>query len=1122
MGWEFGKGLGRNLQGITQPVNIYNHRGKMGLRAKGEITPIKSNPYPRFTRGIEATSIITPTRPETYLPEISIFFMQHPLTALLDTGSEITCVSADVYEGFVKNTRPPMLPLRALVIQGAFGTRSKSVTQQVLLSISILQRKFEMCCLVVQGLIRPCILGSDWLQKNQATLDMANRKLRLSTPNAELLEIPFQSTPVPRPALTVEPEETELLVITKAPTSTHPQLLQAITDQAKLTQPEKLRLLNTLLPFSDVFSTQPGLTSVYQHEIRLHDLTPFAKKSYPVPFALRNTVEAKLEEMIQQGVIERTSSAYSSPMTVVKKKDGTIRICLDARALNEKMVSDHECPPRIEEILQCFHGRKYLTSIDLVSSYWQIPLTIESKKYTAFMYNGRMYCYKVLPFGLKCAVASFSRCMDIVLGPEVRSFTHNYIDDLLIASTTFEEHLCHLQLVLARLKEANLTVNLEKSHFVQSQVKFLGHILSADGIRTDPEKVQAIQHFPIPQRVKHLRAFLGLCNYYRRFCSHYSDYTSKLGHLLRKGQPWKWGAAEDQTFQDIKQQFLQDVMLAHPDPSCPYVLETDSSNYAIASVLYQELPEGKRGVIGFSSRSLRGPEINYTTTEKELLAIVHALQKFRLYLTSVPFRIRTDHKALTFLKQCRFLNERLTRWVLFLQQFDFEISHIKGKDNIIADTLSRYPSELSAPLVPAQQPILAHFIVEGASALVQDLRNLKSLQTEDKFLSSIYKCLRGDSTEASPEIRRLSDQYRVENGLILHFNTFHNRTTIALPQRLQTQIIWHYHEEMGHFAAAKVYTVLKQYFYWGGMRRQTMATLRTCDICQKSKKPNNTLTGPLQPIIPKDVGELVAVDFFGPLPRSTGGVTYLLVAVDVFSKFVKLFPLKRANAKAATNRILNDLLPVIRVKRILSDQGTQFTSRLWRKALQEADIRVTFTTVRNAPSNPSERYMKELGRFFRTYCHDRHTSWAKFVPTIEKCLNNVPHSSTGRSPIEIVTGRKPTSSLQPIIDQYLNIPEENLTNIRAKVHKFLLENAQRRIKRQKTFVTYGIGDLVLVKTNPTSNASEGIAQKFCLLYEGPYRITNQHVPNVYEVTDLKGILRGHFNTNNLRPYHTDT
>lgn len=653
-------------------------------------------------------------------------------------------------------------------------------------------------------------------------------------------------------------------------------------------------------------------------------------------------------------------------------------------------------------------------------------------------------------------------------------------------------------------------------------MKFLGHILDANGIRTDPEKVEAIRNFPTPQRVKHLRAFLGLCNYYRRFCPHYSEYTCKLGHLLRKGTPWRWTAAEEKSFTEIKDQFLRNVILSHPDPSCPFILETDSSNYAVASVLYQELPQGKRGVIAFNSRSLKGPELNYTTTENELLAIVHALQKFRLYLTGISFDIRTDHKALTFLKQCRFLNERLTRWVLFLQQFDFKISHIKGKENIIADTLSRYPCDKPLSFVPAPQPIMAHFVVEGASQLIQDLHSLKKLQLEDQFLSSIVHHLRVRPPTSSPAVRRASEYYHLQKGVLLHKDPVHGRITLAIPQSLQTKLIWHYHLEMGHFAAAKIYNILKQYFYWDGMKRKTTSILRTCDLCQKTKKPNHKITGPLQPIVPTNVGELVAVDFYGPLPKSIGGVTFLLVAVDVFSKFIKLFPLKRATAQAATNRIINNLLPLLRVKRILSDQGSQFTARLWRDKLSEAGIEVIYTTVRNAPSNSSERYMKELGRFFRTYCHHRHSQWAKFVADIENCLNNVPHSSTGRRPFEIMYGKPSTALLQPAINKYLITPREEITHIRTAVREFLLKNAQRRVKRQKTSFTFRCGDLVLVKTNPMSSASEGIAQKLCLVYDGPYKITGLPFPNVYELSTLEGTLRGYFNTNNLRPYHTDT
>jgi hypothetical protein len=233
--------------------------------------------------------------------------------------------------------------------------------------------------------------------------------------------------------------------------------------------------------------------------------------------------------------------------------------------INSKMIADCESPPAMDELLRRFHGVRFMSTIDLRSSYWQIPLSPESRQYTAFLYNGRSYTYQVLPFGLKTAVGSFSRAMDVVLGTEVREFVVNYIDDLLVASETLDDHLEHLRRVFEKLRQANMTINLEKSNFIQKEVKFLGHIFTIDGIKADPEKVSAIRSFPVPQKTKHLRAFLGLCNFYRKFCARYSAATQDLNKLLRKGEKWRWGRNEQEAFDRVKNLFLEAVLLRYPD-----------------------------------------------------------------------------------------------------------------------------------------------------------------------------------------------------------------------------------------------------------------------------------------------------------------------------------------------------------------------------------------------------------------------------------------------------------------------------------------------------------------------------------------------------------------------------
>lgn len=1122
MGWTTGAGLGKNLQGISEPISSRPHYGVGGIKHMTE-TYRKSSNAICYTEWVKAKNAnITSTTCSKPLPEIVLYYANQRITALVDSGSEITCISEEIYEAFIKPNKPPMLPVKARVIKGAFGTKSKRITKQILLKVAIGNEEFDICFLIVQGLIRSCILGVDWLGKYQGTIDLQNNKL-LIVNGGNTIDIPFNfNENSDTEGHEIEPEETEVFLLeTQSETHSVAEVIDRKIAESNLSTENKLRLRHVMMTFKDLYSTKPGLTQLYQHEIQLSNHQPFARKSYPVPFALRPAVEEKLDEMINQGIIERTSSPYCSPMTVVKKKDGSVRICLDARGLNEKMISDLEGPPAIDELLQRFHGKIFLTSIDLVSSFWQIPLSEDSKKYTAFLYNGRSYCYKVLPFGLKTSVASFSRCMDVVLGQEVRDFTHNYIDDLLIASANFDEHLQHIQAVCEKLRKANMTINLEKTSFVK-EVKFLGHILTPEGIQKDEEKVKAIMDFPKPTKLKQLRAFLGLCNYYRRYCKNYSEYSAQLNHLLKKGNPWRWGEKEEKGFLNIKQQFIKDVVLIHPDPKRSFILETDASNHGIGSVLYQTMEDGSIGVVAFYSRNLRGAELNYCTTEKELMAIVHSLQKFRLYLTGTEFLIRTDHQALTFLKTCKYLNERVTRWLLFLQQFNYRVEHIKGTENMVADTLSRYPSNTVTH--GEQDPIVASFTVEGAGELLQEFKKLQNHQESDPLLGILIKHIKEKTEPSDKTIRRKLVQFSLENNILIYTEPVNKRKAIVVPVSLQEKLTWQYHQEMGHYGGQKVFTVMRHSFYWFNMKKKIKQFLRRCDICQKTKKSNSHLEGPLQPIIAREIGELVAVDFYGPLPKSRGGVTFILVAVDIFSKFIKLFPMKRATATTAANRIINEYYSIIKIKRILSDHGSQFTSKRWRNPLTENGIQITYATVRNPQSNPSERYMKEIGRLLRTYCSNKNTAWASYIKDIEDCLNCIPHSSTGRSAIEIITGKKPRYMLHDAIEKILPEQKETPAEIRDSVWQMLLTTSKKRKDNRKHKQDrLQVNDLVLLKMNPMSSASDGVTKKLQLIYDGPFKVTQVLQENVYEISYLyTDVKRGNYNIRNLKRYYSDS
>lgn len=1100
LGWQPWTGLGKNQDGRLVPIN-----------------PLEGNSREEFC----VNSVLR--EPPSSLPEVMISIGNLSIAALIDSGSEITCISETLCFQLRRDSlQLPVLPLKAVQIQGAFSKKSRRINRQVLLTAKIEDVAFDFCCLVIPDLLKPFIIGIDWLNEHKCVLSLEKHTLQLTIGNRIVTTAISLTTLCGKTNQEVTLEEGDELYesynVTKIDKD---ELIRKRVEESDLNPEQKVQLYRLLTKFQELFSDQPGLTHLYTHEMIMKDEDPVMKRSYPVPYTLRPAVENKLREMEEMGIIERSVSSYSSPITIVKKKDGTVRICLDARGINEKLVDDTEAPPRTEELLQKFHGKTSLSSIDLASSFWQVPLATSSRKYTAFSYQGRTYVFKVLPFGLKTAVASFSRCLDLVLGPDVRPFTSNYIDDLLVASETFGTHLQHLSQVFQRLLDGGMTVNLEKSHFVRREVPFLGHVLTPHGIKMERDKVESIRQFPRPTKVKHLRAFLGLCNFYKRFCKNYSDYTMGLRHLLRKTTKWEWGEKEEQCFHTIKEKFIESVVLVHPDLHKEFRLDTDSSYYAIGAVLYQEMEKGDIGVVAFLSRSLHGPELNYTTTEKELLAIVYALQRSRIYLLGNKITVRTDHKALTFLKHCRFMNDRMLRWQLFIQQFDVTIEHVKGTQNTVADILSRYPPDSKGDGQKENPLTIATFAVEGAKELQRDLQQIRKLQMEDTYTSRIIKLKQGKGVPTNRETRLLL-QYKMFKGVLLYEDRFSRTEKLEVPYKLQSKLIWHYHYELGHFGAEKIYNVMKTSFHWRSMLKRIKRLLRTCDLCQKTKRRNYHIEGTMQPVIANEIGQLVSVDYYGPLPTAQGGFKYICVMLDVFSKYIRLFPMRRINTAGTLKHLREGFMRNIRVQAVLSDHGTQFTSRRWIDTLRAWNIRPVFITIRHPQSNPVERYMRTLGRFFRTYCYQHHKSWLKYLPRIETCMNSTPHLSTHFAPLHIITGMRPRFALQDSLDRFMpkdiNIPTQELYR---RVRENIKHHATLRARKQnqKNIWKFNIGDMVLLRINKPSDAKLGETKKFNLIYDGPFYVTNIPYPNVYGLgRNPNGQEVGKFNTRNLIPY----
>lgn len=481
----------------------------------------------------------------------------------------------------------------------------------------------------------------------------------------------------------------------------------------------------------------------------------------------------------------------------------------------------------------------------------------------------------------------------------------------------------------------------------------------------------------------------------------------------------------------------------------PFYVQTDASDRGICGILFQK--DKNKRIISLVSRTLTQCELHYTTTEKELLySITYAINKFRTYLFGVRFYVVTDHKALVFLLSTSYYSSRLTRWSLLLQQYDFNILYCAGAENVVADYFSRY----FINDVEVKQNELAilgiHEIVSKKENKIRYLFAEKSISKEIRGIAEMQK-----ADTCTEKIRERIIQNKKLENFILYENVLFQKAKkqkgwrIVIPKKFAQTLIRTIHVEYGHIGIYKTSKYLHQFYYWKRMNKDIRNIIRYCDHCQCVKYNNVNMEGPHQSIIPNSPNEMISIDFYGPLPQSRGGVQYLLVVIDIFSKYVALYPIKKATIKITINKIVNDyFVKVGKAKVILSDNGTQFTSKKWKQILEKENVRVIFSSIRHPQSNPVERIMRELGRFFRTFCAEQHTNWASYVKQIENILNITTHSSTGYTPYEVQFEISP----QFKIKQLVRFPSQGKDDIKLhiKVKENLMQNAKTRNAQQKT------------------------------------------------------------------------
>jgi transposase InsO family protein len=782
-------------------------------------------------------------------------------------------------------------------------------------------------------------------------------------------------------------------------------------------------------------------TSSVKHRINLDDDTPIRVRSRRIPPSMYQETKKHIQDMLDAGHIRPSKSPWSFPVVLVRKKDGGLRFCIDYRKLNQRTIRDAYCVPRIDETLDTLAGSDMFSCLDLKSGFWQCEMAEEHKERTAFNVGPLgFFEFNSMPFGLTNCPATFQRLMETTLSDLHHSQCLVFIDDIVVFSSGVSEHIARLDSMFKRLSDAGLKLKPSKCFFFQSSIRYLGHIVSKDGISTDPDKVSVVRDWPLPTSAKEVQRFLGFAGFYRRFVKDFSKIARPLFVLLegtgvfQKGSrsktsiPFLWTEKHQHAFDTLRSLLVSSPILAFADYSKPFEVHTDASGSGLGAILYQ-LQDGKKRVIAYASRGLKPSERNYPAHKLEFLALKWAVtEKFHDYLYGQRFEVWTDNNPLTYVLTSARLDAAGHRWLARLSSYDFSIHYKSGITNVDADALSRLPV-VSRDVVQAvcnlQFPSLCESYVSSlpistdvvddifVSDLVSPL-NVVQLQSDDKDICSVRRWKlegrRPVDSGLSREVRLLCrhwDKLDVIDDILCRSVYRDGRLVVQviLPSSCRDHVFTCLHNDLGHPGRDKTLSLIKQRFFWPGMDADISRRLLGCRRCLCRKAQG--LKAPLVPVVTSQPLELVCVDFL--LVEPSHGYEHLLVMVDHFTKFACVVPTRNELARTTAKALFENFINVYGYPRAIhSDQGRNFESAVIKELCLLTGIRKSRTTPYHPMGNGAcERLNRTLLKMLGTLESEKKSKWKDYLGALVHAYNCTPHEATGYAPYELLFGRAP-------------------------------------------------------------------------------------------------------------------
>ncbi|KAL0561256.1 hypothetical protein IC582_001678 [Cucumis melo] len=867
----------------------------------------------------------------------------HYALVLFDSGSSHSFISS----AFVLHARLEVEPLHhVLSVSTPSGECMLSKEKVKAYQIEIAGHVIEVTLLVLDMLDFDVILGMDWLAANHASIDCSRKEVAFSPPSMASFKFKGGGS-------RSLPHVISAIRASKLLSQGTWGILASVVDTREVDV--SLSSEPVVRDYPNVFPEKlPGLPPHREVEFAIElesGTVPISRAPYRMDPAEVKELKVQLQELLDKGFIRPSVSPWGAPVLFVKKKDGSMRLCIDYRELNKLRIKDGDVPK------------------------------------TAFRSRYGHYEFIVMSFGLTNAPAVFMDLMNIVFREFLDTFVIVFIDDILIYSKTEAEHEEHLRIVLQTLRDNKLYAKFSKCEFWLKQVSFLGHVVSKAGVSVDPAKIEAVTGWTRPSTVSEVRSFLGLAGYYRRFVENFSRIATPLTQLTRKGAPFVWSKACEDSFQNLKQKLVTAPVLTVPDGSGSFVIYSDASKKDLGCVLMQQ---GK--VVAYASRQLKSHEQNYPTHDLELAAVVFALKIWRHYLYGEKIQIFTDHKSLKYFFTQKELNMRQRRWLELVKDYDCEILYHPSKANVtpLLRDLERAEIAVSVGAVTIQlaqltvQPTLRQRIIDA--------------QSNDPYL--VEKRGLAEAGQAV-EFSISSD-----GGLL-----FERRLCVPSDSAVKAELLSEAHSSpfSMHPGSTKMYQDLKRVYWWRNMKREVAEFVSRCLVCQQVKAPRQKPAGLLQPLsIPEWKWENVSMDFITGLPRTLRGFTVIWVVVDRLTKSAHFVPGKSTyTASKWAQLYMSEIVRLHGVPvSIVSDRDARFTSKFWKGLQTAIGTRLDFSTAFHPQTDgQTERLNQVLEDMLRACALEFPGSWDSHLHLMEFAYNNSYQATIGMTPFEALYGK---------------------------------------------------------------------------------------------------------------------